>query len=138
MIRRQFEGGLTLIEVLISISLLAVLMVPAIHALHTGFVGAEVHADYSRNHYRLVSRIETVLSESFSSLEAAASGPSTPASYSDAAGPPDRILVYVAAYDADNADTDNDPFTGTDPDVLWVRVAIEGSVQDLVSLATRP
>lgn len=138
MIRRRFENGLTLVEVLVSVSLLAVLLVPAIHALHTGFVGAEAHADHSRNHYRLVSRIETVLAESYGSLEAAAAGQSTPSSYSDAAGPPDRLLVYIAAYDADNADTDNDPFTGTESDVLWIRVAIQGSVQDLVSLATRP
>lgn len=137
MIRRRSQSGLTLVEVLVSVLLLAVLLVPALHALHTGFIGVAIHGDYSRDHYRLVSRIETVLSESFNSLEAAAAGPSTPSSYSDAAGPPDRVLVYIAAYDADNLDTDDDPFTGADSDVLWVRVAIDGSVQDLESLATR-
>lgn len=134
---RRYESGMTLVEVLVAVSLLAVLLVPAMHALHTGFLGTAVHTDNSRNQYRLVSRIETVLAESYGNLETAAAGPSTPSSYSDAAGPADRVLVYIAAYDADNADTDNDPFTGTDSDVLWVRVAIEGSVLDLVSLVTR-
>lgn len=137
MIRRTYESGLTMVEVLVAVSLLAVLLVPALHALHTGFIGVEIHTDYSRNHYRLVSRMETVLSESHSDLEAAAAGPSTPSSYSDVAGPPDRILVYIAPYDVDDADTDADPFTGADDGVLWVRVAIEGSVLDLASLATR-
>lgn len=134
---RQGQRGLTLVEVLVAVTLLTVLLVPAIHALHTGFVGVEVHADYSRNHYRLVSRLETMLSEPYSSLEAATSGQAIPSSYSDAAGPPDRVLVYIAAYDADNADGDDNRFTGTDADVLWIRVAIEGSVQNLDTLTTR-
>ena len=128
------QRGLSLIEVLVAVILLTLLLVPALHALHTGFAGSEIHADYARNHYRLVSRLETILSESYASLEAAAAGETTPSSYSDAPGPPDRILVYVAAYDADNADADNDPFTGTDPDLLWVRVVIDGSVHDLAAL----
>ncbi|MGI9234192.1 MAG: prepilin-type N-terminal cleavage/methylation domain-containing protein [Woeseiaceae bacterium] len=134
---RPSESGMTLVEVLVAVSLLAVLLVPALHALHTGFVGAAVQTDHSRDHYRLVARIETVLADSYTNLEIAAAGPATPSSYSDAAGPADRILVFVAPYDADDADTDADPFTGADDGVLWVRVAIEGSVLDLVSLATR-
>lgn len=137
MSRRPKQQGLTLVEVLVAVSLLAVLLVPAVSALHSGFVGAQAHADYSRDHYRLVSRLETVLAESYASLETAITGPSIPSSYSDAAGPPDRVLVYIAAYDADNADADGDPFTGTDADVLWVRVAIEGSVQNLDTLTSR-
>lgn len=135
---RRAQRGLTLVEVLVAVALLAVLLVPAIHALHTGYVGAEAHANYSRNHYRLVSRLESVLSESYDSLEAAAAGPLVASNYSDTAGPTERVLVYFAAYDADNADGDDDPFTGTDLDMLWVRVAIDGSVQDLVSLTARP
>jgi len=40
----------------------------------------------------------------------------------------------LSAYDADNSDGDDDPFTGTDEGLLWVRVAIEGSVHDVLSL----
>ena len=118
-------------------ALLAVLLVPAIGALHTGLSGSGIHADIGRDHYRLVSRLETVLAESFTDLEAAAAGPATPSSYSDPAGPPDRLLVYIAAFDADNADVDNDPFTGTDSDVLWIRVVVEGSVMGLGTLTAR-
>ncbi len=52
------------------------------------------------------------------------------------AGSVDRRLVFIANYDGDNADTDNDPFTGTDPGLLWVRVEIEGSVAALQALKT--
>lgn len=137
MMPRTKQLGLTLVEILVATILLLVLLAPGMRALHTGFVGADVHAEHSGNHYRLVARMETVLADPYASLEAAESGPSTPSSYSDAAGPRDRMLVFVAAYDADNADGDSNPFSGTDVDVLWVRVAIEGSVQDLASIATR-
>ena len=73
---------------------------------------------------------------------------STPSTYSDAAGPPDRRLVYVALYDVndadgdgdvftvldENLDGDNDPYTGY-AGVLWVRVTVEDSVTALESLA---
>lgn len=137
MIVNNKQTGLTLVEVLVAMILLVLLLAPALSALHTGFLGANIHADSSVDHYRLIARMETMLVESFDSLEIAAAGTATPSSYSDAAGPPNRILVYIAAYDADNADSDDDPFTGTDANVLWLRVAIEGSVQSLVTLVTR-
>ena len=136
-VRRYRQQGLTLVEVLVAATLLALLLVPAVTAIHTGWLGSQVHADIGRNHYRLVSRLEAVLAESFSDLEAAAAGPAVPSSYSDAAGPPDRVLVFIAGYDADNADADDDPFTGADPDILWLSVAVEGSIRRLDSLTTR-
>ncbi|MDX1516081.1 MAG: prepilin-type N-terminal cleavage/methylation domain-containing protein [Woeseiaceae bacterium] len=134
---RRAQRGLTIVEVLVALTLLAVLLIPAVTAIHTGLLGSQVHSDTGRNHYRLLSRLETVLAESFDELEAAAAGPTVASSYSDAAGPSDRILVYIAGYDADNADADNDPFTGPDPDILWLRVAVEGSAASLDSLTTR-
>ena len=131
------QRGFTLMEVLVALTLLAILLVPAIRALHTGLLGAEVHADYSSNHYRLISRLETVLSERYVDLEVASAGPTVPSSYSDPSGTPARVLVFISAYDIDNADADNDPFSGTDDDVLWVRAAIEDTVQDLATLVTR-
>ncbi|MGI9203364.1 MAG: type II secretion system protein [Woeseiaceae bacterium] len=131
------QRGLTLVEILVATLLLAILLVPALNSIQLGFLGADAHSDYSANHYRIVSRLETVLADTFSNLEAAVAGPSVPSSYSDAGGTPSRIVVYVAAYDADNADTDDDPFTGTDDGVLWVSVSVEGTAQNLVTLATR-
>lgn len=134
---RRAQRGLTIVEVLIAMLLLAVLLVPAVNALHTGFVGSTVHLETSEHHYRLLSRMETVLAETFANLEAAAAGSSVPSGYSDPVGSADRILVFIAGYDADDADNDGDPFTGADADILWVRVAIDGSVQAIDSLTTR-
>lgn len=131
------QRGLTLTEVLVAIVLLAVLLVPAVNALYTGHLGTEVQADLIRHHYRLVSRLETVLAEPYASLEASAAGPATPTSYSDAAGPPDRVVVFIAGYDADDGDADGNPFTDPDNGLLWVRVAIDESVLGLETLATR-
>ena len=130
---RLGQAGLTLVEVLVSIVLLAILLVPAISALQTGIVGTNVHSDVATSHYRLTSRLEELLAESFGDLSdaaLAAGGPTVPSSYSEPAAP-GRLLVYLSLYDGDNADADDDPFTGTEPDLLWIRVEIEDSVHAL-------
>ena len=136
MIRRHRQFGLTLVEILVSIALLAVLLVPAINALQSGVVGTQVHGDVTANAFRLTARMEELLAEPFSSLSAAAAAgsSSTPSSYSEAAGSPGRLVVYLSFYDGDNLDSDNDPFTGTDPDLLWIRVEVENSVHGLQSI----
>ncbi len=134
------EIGLTLAEVLVAISLLAIVLVPAIRALHTGIVGANVHDDVTSTHYRLTARLEELLVEPFADLEdaaIAAGGPTVPSAYSDAAGLPNRLLVYLSYYDGDNADADDDPFTGTDADILWIRVSIENTVHGLETVSAR-
>lgn len=140
MIRRRLEAGLTLVEVLVSIVLLAIILLPAVSALQTAAIGSSVHSELATNHFRLTSRLEELLAEPFSSLvdaAIAAGGPLVPSSYSDAAGPPDRFLVYLSLYDGDNADNDNDPFTGTDPDLLWIQVAVEDTVFELQTITAR-
>lgn len=131
---RRFQAGLTLVEVLVTLVLLGVVLIPAIRAMQTGIVGASVHADLATEHFRLSSRLEEVLSESFASLQQAAldaGGPTVPSSYSDAGGTPSRLVVYLGLYDGDNADADDDPFTGTEADLLWLRVEAEGTIQAL-------
>ena len=128
------DQGLTLVEVLVAMVLISVLLVPAINALQTASVGAAVHEDVAASHFRLKSRLEWLTAESFADLEAsatAAGGPGNESSYSDASGPPARLLVFLASYDGDNADADNDVFTGADPGLLWIRVTIEGSALEL-------
>jgi hypothetical protein len=121
--------------------LIAILLVPAIDAMHTGIRGGELHAVQAVQHGRLTGRMEHVLAESFAVLagEADAAGsPTVPVTaYSDAAGTKDRVLVYLARYDGDDADADGDPFTGTDEDLLWVRVAMEDTPDAIESLVTR-
>ena len=134
---RRGQNGLTLVEVLVAIALLSVMLVPAINALTTSSHGAEVHRDIASNRFRLVSRLEELLGEPFADLEAAAvaaGSPQTATIYSEAAGVPGRLVVYVAACDGDNADGDGDLFTGTDDDILWIRVAVENTVHDLQTI----
>lgn len=132
-------AGFSYVEVMVATVVLAVALVPAIEALSTAPQSAEVHRQHLRQHYRLVDTMETLLSESFSALEAEASTPGSPtasAVYSDVVSTPARRLVYISAYDGDNADSDDDPFTGTDDRLLWIRVEIENSALALEALAT--
>lgn len=118
-------------EVLVSVVLLAILLIPAMRALQTSVVGADVHSDVATSGARITSRLEELLGESFVDLAnaaTAAGAPTVATSYSDTPGTPGRLLVYLSAYDGDNADADNDPFTGAEPDLLWIRVDIEDSV----------
>ncbi|MDJ0758530.1 MAG: prepilin-type N-terminal cleavage/methylation domain-containing protein [Woeseiaceae bacterium] len=138
--RLRQQLGLTLVEVLVTVVLFAVLLVPAISALQTGIVGAGVHADVAANHYRLTSALEELLAEPFTDLAdaaTAAGGPTALSSYSEAAGTPGRLLVYLAFYDGDNADSDDDSFTGGDDGLLWVRVQIEGAPSSLETIRAR-
>ena len=140
MTRRLTQAGLTLVEVLVAVVLLAILLIPAINALQTGIVGTEVHGDVAASHYRLTSRLEELLAEPFTDLSdaAVAAGSATmPSNYSEPAGPPGRLLVYLSQYDGDNADADDDPFTGTDADLVWIRVDIEDSVFTLQTVKAR-
>ncbi|MDJ0793001.1 MAG: type II secretion system protein [Woeseiaceae bacterium] len=137
---RRNQVGLTLVEVLVTVALLAVLLVPVINALTTSSQGAEVHRDLANNHYRLTSRVEELLVEPFADLEAAAiaaGSPQTATTYSETAGVPGRLVVYLSACDGDNADGDNDLFTGTDDGILWIRVAVENTVHDLQTIRAR-
>ncbi len=137
---RRRQQGLTLVEVLVATVLLAILLVPAINALQTGIVGAGVHADVTSNHYRLTSALEELLAEPFASLgdaATAAGAPTAITTYSEAAGTPGRLLVFLSFYDGDNADSDSDPFTGTEDDLLWLRVQIEGSTNALETIRAR-
>ena len=130
--------------------ILAVALVPALKALHTGMLGAEIYDSSSNQHYATLAMMEEVLAEPHATLTAAAAiagNWKTPSIYSDAAGSPDRRLVYLGLYDANDADGDNNVFTVLDPnldgdgnpftgyrDLLWVRVAIEGSIVSVESL----
>jgi len=139
-VTRRSQTGLTLVEVLVAMALLAVLLVPAMRALQTGIIGADVHADIAASHFRLTSRLEELLAEPFVDLSdaaIAAGAPTTATSFSDAAGPPGRLLVYLSLYDGDNADADSDPFTGSDADLLWIRVDIEDTVHTLETIRAR-
>lgn len=137
---RDGQSGISYIEVLIAAALIAVSLVPMMDAVRTATIGAGIHEDAAVQNLHLIATLEDVLAEPFSSLAAAAAAAgseSTLTSYSDLAGSNNRRLVFLSLYDGDNADTDNDPFTGTDQGLMWVRVEIEGTAQAIETLISQ-
>ena len=132
--RRQ--SGLSYVEVLVAVIIIAATVVPATDALRGAMNTANADTAATVNHYRLVGKLDEVLTRPFAVLSPQAAGPATATAYSDAPGSSDRRLVFISAYDGDNADADNDPFTGTDTGLLWIRVEIEGTVNAIQSLMT--
>ncbi len=130
--RRQ--AGFSYVEVLAASLIIAVSIIPATDALRNAVHVAAADGQATVNHYRLISKMEAVLADPFDTLAAKAAGTSTATSYSDTAGSTDRRLVFIAAYDGDNADADDDPFTDTDAGLLWVRVEVAGTATALQSL----
>jgi hypothetical protein len=122
--------GLSYLEVLVAVALLAICLVPVLEALQPAMLGTSISESYVMDQARLQSRFEEVLAEPFSALEAAATAAGSPTvatGYSDAPGTEERLLVFIGAADGDNADGDNNPFTGMDADLLWVRVEMDSS-----------
>lgn len=131
-------------------ALIAVALVPALEALHTGMLGTQIYQSSSSQYYGVTARMEEILAEQHGALVAAAAiagDPSTPSTYSDPPATPDRRLVYLGLYDADNLDGDNNVFTVLDPNLdgdndpytnftglVWVRVEVQGSVNAFESL----
>ncbi len=136
---RRRAAGFSYVEVLIATVLVAVALAPAIEALVVGIQGAGIHAALTEEHYHVVGRLEEVLAEPFDDLDAealAVGDPALPTAYSDAGGTPRRRLVFLARYDADDADSDGDPFTGGDYGLLWVEVEVENTGRTLATLTT--
>jgi type II secretory pathway pseudopilin PulG len=134
------QAGFSYVEVLIATVLIAVSLAPAMEALQTSIAAPTVTRSLTADQYHLKAKLEEVLAQSFVNLDNAgltAGSPSTPTSYSDAAGSARRRLVFVSRYDGDNDDADNDPFTGTDAGLLWVSARIEGSATVLETLAAQ-
>jgi Tfp pilus assembly protein PilV len=136
-------AGLTYLEVLVATMLLVTALLPALEALGPSVAGTAVLENLTEDHYQLNARLEAVLAEPFADLDAAAvaaGSPTTPSSYSDvytyADGRQITRSVFLSRYDGDNADADDDPFTGTDADLLWVRVEIPESALDIDALTS--
>ncbi len=120
---KKSSAGFSLIEVLLATVILGIALVPAMNALRTGIKSTEIHQDFQDQHYHLMSKMEEVLAESFADLDLAATvaaSPDNPSTYSDSGN---NLNVFLARYDADNADADGDVFTGTD-EMIWVRTQL--------------
>ncbi|MCP4390842.1 MAG: hypothetical protein GY802_21275 [Gammaproteobacteria bacterium] len=130
------QSGFSYMELLIATLLITIMLVPALEAMQSGIQGSGIHTRLVQNQYRMIAKMEQTLALPFSELLEQAdlvADPTVliPAPYSDAAGTESRRLVFLARYDGDDADADNDPFTGTDAGLLWVRVIIENSPRSL-------
>ena len=134
-------NGFSYVEVLVAVILIALTLVPAISAVFGGIEGGDMHEQSAQDHYRITGLLEEVLARPFDELQSeadAAGGPGViVAAYSDAAGTEQRRLVYLARYDGDNSDADNDYFTGVDDGLLWVRVQIENTLEGMETLTKR-
>ncbi len=141
--------GFSYVEVLVATFVLAVAIVPAMEALQSGIRAAAVHETLTQQHSAITTTMENMLSEPYGSLLSAAQtagNANTPSSYSDPGGQADRVLVFIALYDADadpftlidpNNDGDSNLYTGDSSSLLWLRVAVEGTEQSLQSLLSR-
>ncbi len=132
------QAGLSYVEVLVATLLIAIALVPMLESLQPGLQGSEIQQQQSRVHFALRGKLETVLAEPFASLDAAATAAgshSAASSYSDlAAAVPHEVFIW--RYDVDNADNDDDPYTGGEADLLWLSIASEDGtfrIQTLLS-----
>lgn len=137
---RQRMAGLTYVELLIATVLMVVALVPAIDALQPAVQGSGIHQSETALHYHLTAGLEDVLAQPFATLDAEAQALGSPTAisplFSDTSGSAERRLVFLSRYDADNADSDNDQFTGTDQGLIWVRIEVEGSSHTLETLVS--
>ncbi len=133
------QTGLSYIEVLVATLLIAVSLVPMMEALGPGLQGSEIHRERAEVHFVLTGKLEQVLAESFEDLDAEATVAgdyNIATAYSDlAASVPHEVFIW--RWDVDNADNDDDEFTGGEDDILWVRVATVDSLTDLQTLISR-
>ena len=118
------QRGFSYVEVLVSVVLVAVLLVPALQALESGVSGTQ-SAALARRQLALADKMERVLAKPFVELYAETYAPggnttgSVSASLSDPAGPYRRAVVLYR-YDATNA-----MLSGADTGLLYVAVYYE-------------
>ena len=136
-------SGFSYVEVLIATVLIAIVLVPAMDALIPAVTGSGIHETYTEDHYQLNALFEEVLAEPLTDLDAAATAAgseTTATTYSDDYTYDDgRQIsrnVYLSRYDGDNADSDNNPFTGIDEGLIWVRVEIANTTLSMQSLSS--
>lgn len=93
------QRGAFYVEVLLSVVLLAILLVPALQSLNTGIMGNASGLAAMRLNLR--NKMEEVLSKPFKVLysEASTVSTSTASSFSDASGSVDRRVVVLYRYD---------------------------------------
>lgn len=132
---RRGARGISYVETIVALLIIAVALVPALEALRPGLAGAASQRAYTVSQQRLKARLEEVLANDFPTLDTAAmaagnNATATVPAYSDASGTPDRLLATIYRYDGAGQ-------TATDSGLLRIKVAIEGSALALETLKSR-
>ena len=134
------QVGFSYTEVLVATALIAVALIPMLDALTPGLQGVQIHREQAEIHFVLQGKMEEVLAQDFHDLDAeglAAGSPTTPTVYSDT-GAVVPHEVFIWRWDADNADADDDGFTGGEDDLLWIRGATADGAMQLNTLVAHP
>lgn len=130
---RGQQQGLTYLEVLLAMLLVAAIAVPLGDALYNSTVATEVTLAARNQLTEVRGEFETALARSYSDLlTQARTAPGGARSVTTAGG--HTVVIEVLLYDIDNADADNNTQTGTDDDILLVRASVPGSVVELQTL----
>ena len=137
----RYQAGISYVEVLVATLLILATLLPMMNAMYGASQGAGVHEGNAVRHAHVVAKMEEVLAEPYSSLllaaeDAMVAGSSfdQPSRYSDPPGSTNRRLVYLSLYDGDNADGDDNTFTGVEARLMWIRAEIEDTSAALESL----
>ena len=135
---RPRPRGFSYVEILLSVVLLTVLLVPALQALQTGIAGGQ-NSSLAARQLTLRDKMEQVLAKPFADLYAQtylAGGNTTSANgpFSDPAGAPDRRNVVLYRYDASTQ-----ALSANDTGLVFVSVyyEAEGSANGLNTLVGR-
>lgn len=127
-------------EVLATSFILAVCITPALEAFYSGIQGSSIGETTTIDMFYLNGKMEEMLGKPFPELSASTGNPTTPSSFSDIITTTDNRqlsrLVYLSKYDGDNADGDNNGFTGTDENLIWIKTELEGTAYSVESLVS--
>lgn len=137
--KHVLQQGIAYVELLIATVLIATALVPMMNALQAGLQGSALFQKNTEFHHVLSGTVEKVLAEPFANLDAAATAAgayTTATTYSDLVAPI-PFKVYLWRYDIDNADNDNDEYTGGEEDLIWVRVALVDNGQSIETLINK-
>ncbi len=140
---RRDMAGMSYPEVMVAVLLLSLSLLPAMDAMQGGIQGSRLQQELLIDQYAMRAKLESVLARPFGELQVAAdaaASPSVATSFSDIYVTSDgRALtrrVFIAGYDADNADGDNNVYTGADDDILWIRVELADTAMALETLSS--
>ncbi len=135
------QRGFSYIEILLSVVLLTVLLVPALQALQTGVAGGQ-NSSLAARQLTLRDKMEQMLATPFADLYAKTylegNATSASASLSDPAGAPGRRMVVLYRYSYDPI-TFSGAWSSNDTGLVFVSVyyEAEGSTNGLNTLVGR-